>query len=191
MARWRIVPAHTPRLVRRCTRCDVARPFACADAFRVNASGRRIDAWLLYRCTRCDQTWKAPLHERVPVDRLDPARLEALSRNDRDLAWQCAFDDRWLAGLGVAIEREADIQVARIDDGERDRIELEVPFPVSVRLDRLLARELSLSRAELDRRVASGAIAIDPGGARALKRPPRDRATIRRCPANTQPDRTC
>ena len=101
------------------------------------------------------------------------------SRNDRDLAWRCAFDDRWLAGLGVAIEREVDIQVVRIDDGDPDRIELDVPFPVSVRLDRLLARELSLSRAELDRRVAAGAIAIDPGGPRSLRRPPRDRVRIR------------
>lgn len=179
MARWRIVPVHTPRLVRRCTRCDVARPFACADAFRVNASGRRLDAWLLYRCSHCDETWKAPLHQRVPVDRLDRARLDALSRNDRDLAWQCAFDERWLAGLGAAIEREIEIQVVRLDAADPDRIELEVPFPVTVRLDRLLARELSLSRAELARRVAAGAIVIYPGGTRSLRRPPCDGVLIR------------
>ncbi len=178
MARWRVVPAHTPRLIRRCTRCDRSTSFACADAFRVNASGRRLDAWLLYRCTDCDETWKAPLHERVPVDRIDRDRLDALSRNDRALVWTCAFDEAWLGRLGAVIDRDIAVDVVRIDVGDPTRIKIELACPVTIRLDRLLARELSLSRAELARRVADGSIAIEPGGARALRRPLRDRLVL-------------
>jgi hypothetical protein len=171
MARWRIVPVHTPRLVRRCSRCDTARSFACADAFRINASGRRLDAWLLYRCTSCSDTWKAPVHERIPVDRLDRARLDALHRNDRTLAWSCAFDPGWLARLGAEVDPEVAVTVERDADGCAGRIEIAVAYPLPVRLDRLLARELRLSRSELERRVGEGAIEILPGGARSLRRP--------------------
>ncbi len=178
MARWRVVPVHTPRLVRRCTRCDRPTLFACADAFRVNASGRRLDAWLLYRCIQCDETWKAPLHERVPVDRLDRARLDALSHDDLALAWACAFDESWLGRLGVAVDREVEVTVERIDTRDPARIEIELPYPVSIRLDRLLARELSMSRTQLWRRVDDESIVIAPGGAHALRRPVSDGLVI-------------
>jgi hypothetical protein len=59
------------------------------------------------------------------------------------------------------------------------RVRLTVPWPCGVRLDRLLAAELGCARAEIARRVRDGSIAIDPGGERALRRPPRDGTRLR------------
>src|SRR5690606_21649580 len=169
-----IVPVHAPRVVRRCGRCGARALFASTGRFRVNASGRRLDAWLLYRCTACDEVWKAPLHQRVAVDALDPGHLGALTRNDAALARRCAFDLAWLARLGAAPERSGEIEILHLDREEPDRIVLEVPAPVAIRLDRLLARELRLSRAALARGLASGRIRLDPAGPGALRRPPTD-----------------
>ena len=45
---WRVVPLHTPRVIRRCSRCDTTRNFACTEKFRVNAQKRLLDVWLIY-----------------------------------------------------------------------------------------------------------------------------------------------
>ena len=67
---WRIIPAATPRVIRRCAHCNEPRAFACTEKFRVNAQQRRIDVWLLYRCTACDTTWKHALLERCAPEEI-------------------------------------------------------------------------------------------------------------------------
>jgi hypothetical protein len=172
MARWHVLPLRCPHIVRRCSRCDEPRPFLCAEAFRVNANGSRLDVWLLYRCTRCDDTWKAPVVERTPVASLDPVLHERFLGNDRDLAWRFAFDPVWLRSLGATSD---DVPVTvSTEPTASPAIEIVAPYALGLRLDRLLARELGLSRSQLRARVAAGTLVIDPGGERALRQPIRD-----------------
>lgn len=150
---WRLSPLHTPRVWRRCRRCDRERPFASSDRFRVNANQRRIDVWLIYRCTDCDATWNREILARVAPRELGPERHARFRDNDRDAAWRWAFD---LAGL-AALHARVDADVAyRIDRRTTDgrpgcdrRIRLEIPYPCRVRLDKLLSRELGVSRSRL------------------------------------------
>jgi hypothetical protein len=180
VARWRIVPCRPPHLVRRCSGCGVTRQFASTGAFRLNANKRRLDVWLLYRCLSCEDTWKARVFDRAPVTGVPPSELEAMLRNDPDHAWRCATDEAWLSRLPVEVERDVPVRVDRDDDAPpHDAIALELTAPVSMRLDRLLARELCLTRSELARRIDRGEITIAPDGASALRRPARDGAVIR------------
>ena len=41
------------KIIRRCGGCGKKMVFECAGKFRVNANGRRLDVWLIYRCQRC------------------------------------------------------------------------------------------------------------------------------------------
>ena len=61
---WRVVAQSTPRILRRCARCDQVRPFRSSDRFRVNANGRKLDVWLVYRCDACGVSWNRTLLER-------------------------------------------------------------------------------------------------------------------------------
>src|SRR5687767_7347001 len=97
---WTVLPLATPRVLRRCPRCDQERPFASSDAFRVNANGRRLDAWLIYRCVACDTTWNCTILSRVTPEEIGAARLDALHTNDRAAAWACAFDLALVARAG-------------------------------------------------------------------------------------------
>src|SRR3954453_14796375 len=73
-------------LHRHCPRCKLQRRFASSGKFRVNAQKKRIDAWLIFRCAAWGERWNSPVHERRPVGALDPKELDALMRNDPDLA---------------------------------------------------------------------------------------------------------
>lgn len=160
---WRIVPVRTPHVVRACPRCAGPRPFASSDRFRVNASGRRLDVWLIYRCAICDFTWNLTVLERTTPEAIGAARLEAFLRNDAAAAWSCAFDDSLLRRAGARVEPSTPVRVERDPFSEgRATVRFELPFPVQIRLDRLLAQELGISRSRLPGLVATS---------RALRRP--------------------
>jgi hypothetical protein len=50
--------------------------------FRTNAQKKRIDVWLIYRCSTCDETWNLPIYERVAIGDLAPGEFQAIACND-------------------------------------------------------------------------------------------------------------
>jgi len=148
---WRVVPAQVAPIDRRCRRCDRPRPFLSSGRFRVNASGRRLDVWLVYRCSVCEAPFNLALHERVSPGALG-SDLDRYHGNDPALAAACAPGAP--ARVSVAGVGEPPVHVR-----------FSVPRPVAVRLDRLLAERLTTSRREVRRRVTP---------VQALRRPVRD-----------------
>ncbi len=168
---WRVVPLRTPHAVRACPRCGGPRAFVSSDRFRINASGRRLDVWLVYRCAACDFTWNLTIVERATPEAIGAAELAAYSRNDPALAWACAFDAAMLRRAGVRPEPATPVRVERgaLPLG-RAVVRLALPFPVQIRLDRLLAQELGVPRSRLP-------VLVD--AARALRRPVFDGQLVR------------
>ena len=66
-------PRTPPRPWLACSRCRGIKPFRCSEKFRLNANGKRLDAWLIYRCASCDNTWNRPVLERRNRRDIDPA----------------------------------------------------------------------------------------------------------------------
>jgi hypothetical protein len=121
----------------------------------VNANKGRLDVWLIYRCETCNFTWNREVLERVVVGAVASERLRAFHENDRETSWTYAF-----AEAGEVPWR---IDVVGEDDGA---IRIEMPYPCRVRLDRLLAAALGVSRAQVSRRFEEARTA--------LRRPARD-----------------
>jgi hypothetical protein len=175
LVRWTIVPASSPQPWIACSRCGVPRPFKSSGKFRMNANGKRLDAWLIYRCTRCAATWNRPLLQRQNVDSIDRDVLSALQSNDASLALQHAFDLGALRQFSHHVEECHDVTVTKFALSPHEaeqagmQIILSVPVATSFRLDRLLARELDISRAQLPRLCAAGLLIIDSGGNRPLR----------------------
>ena len=115
---WRILAPDPPLAVRRCRRCDRARPFRSSGRFRVNANGRRLDIWLVYRCTACEASWNRPVHERVDLPWDVAGKLDAdLQLTPRTLEMIVdAFEaDPHLGIAGAYLsERGPDTQLARL-----------------------------------------------------------------------------
>ncbi|MGX1790174.1 DUF1062 domain-containing protein [Bosea sp. NPDC055332] len=152
--KWTIIAKTAPEPWIACSGCGGPRAFRSSGKIRLNANGRRLDAWLIYNCRDCDRTWNRPLFERRPVREIDPAVLAALQSNDPRWASAEAFNLDALRRASTRIDEFADVAIAKeiVRDSHSPRtiaIALVVPLPTSLRLDRLLASELAISRSRL------------------------------------------
>lgn len=173
---WTVTPSVYPRPWRSCSRCGEPRPFRCSGKFRLNANGKKMDAWLVYKCMACDGTWNHSVIERRGARDIPPALLAGFETNDGALVRCFAFDLAALRRSAHCIEEFADVKIGRTLLGEIPahtpflEITLAVPFPVSSRLDRLLAAELGLSRNRIAALAEAGRIST----VRSLNKPCRD-----------------
>ncbi|MBS1183817.1 MAG: putative cytoplasmic protein [Proteobacteria bacterium] len=181
--RWTIVPRDCPRPVFACPTCGGDRPFHPSGKIRLNANGKRLDAWLIYKCDACDRTWNRPIFERRLTTDLPPGDLAALRAGDPALVRRLAFDLTALRRKTSVIVHSDALDVGKaVTGGDRRATGVEVafavPYPVGLRLDRLLATELGLARSRIAALADAGRLKV-AGGASALNRPPRDGQGIR------------
>lgn len=174
---WRVTPLQTPRIWHRCSKCGKMSLFYSSDQFRLNAHQRRVDVWLIYRCTLCDTTWNCTILTRCTPEEIGGERYQRFQQNDRDTAWAYAFDFALLNRLGVRVDTGGPVRVERIPPenpnsyGDGQRITLELPYPCTVRLDRLLASELQVSRSRLQHWFDLGFLHTWPKDPHALRKP--------------------
>ncbi len=167
-----------------CARCGAQRAFTSSGRFRLNANGKRLDAWLIYRCTVCDQTWNRTVFERRTRNVVDPTLLEALQGNDAALARETAFDmtsiKRWASGGGdTAISVVKDVSSSQMADADLLQITIRMPSPMrGIRCDKVLALGLGLSRSAIGKLARDERLAFEPASS-ALARPVRDGQRVR------------
>ncbi|MER8489556.1 DUF1062 domain-containing protein [Mesorhizobium australicum] len=191
---WTIAPEIAPRPLINCNRCGFVKAYRCSEKFRVNANGKRIDVWLIYRCVDCDNSWNFGILERCNRRDIAPALLAALESNDPSLVRSHAFDIVALRNQVGRVEEFPDAVVRKrvIGGIKRGAMALELRLglevPVSLRLDRLLANELGISRSRLQALDERRLLTIEPDGAKALRKPVREGVTIR-IDLASEPDR--
>ncbi|CAN7279406.1 DUF1062 domain-containing protein [Rhizobium sp. LjRoot254] len=181
--KWTIIPTNAPQPWMTCSGCGGPRPFKCSDKPRLNANGRRLDAWLIYKCTGCDKTWNRTLFERRNVRDIDPATLEALQSNDPNWIRGHAFDIGALGRFAKRIDACADCLIDKSEACDIEgwnilQIDLSAPFTTSLRLDRMLANELGLSRSRLQALHEAKALRIEACRKQALRRPAQNGSRI-------------
>lgn len=153
---WTVIPRIAPQPWIACSGCGGLRPFQSSGKIRLNANGKRLDAWLIYKCLTCDKTWNRPILERQNVRDINPATLQALHANDPEWIRSQAFDIAPLRRKSQRVDESSDIDVQKKalsregDAWMALEIELIVPLPTGMRLDRFLAAELRLSRSRLE-----------------------------------------
>jgi hypothetical protein len=145
------------------------RPSRHSGRIRVNANGKRLDAWLIYRCTSCDSTWNRPVLERRPASTIDPQLLASLQTNDPELSRRLAFATL-PRKLRVAHVDDATVRKEVVSGSARPAQRLEivcvVPGTTGLRVDRLLSTELRLSRSRIRNMHKAGHLAACPDGPR-------------------------
>jgi hypothetical protein len=157
---WVVRRTRLPLLSLRCADCRSESATVGEGRFRVNANGKRLDVWLLVRCVSCGRTSNLTVHERVPVRSLGPAALDGYHANDPELV-ASTLPDPLLARRGrftLDWEGAWRLDIPPAWPGEPWPVQVQVVFedPVPARPERLIARGLGLSRAEVLRRVKCG-----------------------------------
>ena len=154
MERWTLTPSGEPQVLRYCSKCGEIGRFGQSGRFRVNANGRHLDVWLIYKCQRCDATWNLTILTRVRPEQIERGLLDAFTSNAAVTARRCAFDKTLLQrssaspcydGLAYTVTREW------LADGPG--LTVDCPFDFDLRLDRLLSDTLGLSRSQSRRRL--------------------------------------
>ncbi|EJZ21778.1 DUF1062 domain-containing protein [Rhizobium sp. Pop5] len=173
--RWTIIAKTPPQPWIACGGCGGLKAFQSSDKIRLNANGRKLDAWLIYKCLTCDKTWNRPLLERRNVRDIDPVTLDALQSNDLEWIRAETFNLDALRRRSQRVDEFADFEIAKQIERETAEwthleIELSVPFPIRTRLDRLLASELKLSRSRLQALHEDGMLRTDPHHADVMRR---------------------
>jgi len=173
--RWTIIPLIPPQPWVACSGCGGVRAFESSNKIRLNANGRKLDAWLIYKCSTCDRTWNRPIFERRNVRDIRPAVLDALQSNDPSWIQAETFNLEALRRKSQRIDEFSEFEVQKellheVADWEHLEIELSVPFPSSTRLDRLLALELRISRSQLSALHRSALLRTTPDRTDLLRR---------------------
>ncbi|MDQ0561790.1 hypothetical protein QO004_003590 [Rhizobium mesoamericanum] len=180
--RWTIILRTAPEPWIACSGCGGPKPFRSSGKLRLNANGKKLDAWLIYRCTSCGKTWNRPLVERQNLRDIDPGTLEALQTNDPSFIRK-AFDLQALRLKASRIDQSTGIAVMKetIATGQHAlmlEIRLVVPGAASLRLDRMLASELGLSRSRLSALHEKGRLIVNPTRRDVLRKAPKDGTRI-------------
>ncbi|NTJ64085.1 DUF1062 domain-containing protein [Agrobacterium rhizogenes] len=177
--RWTISPKTPPQPWIACSGCGCQKPFRSSGKVRLNANGKRLDAWLVYKCIDCDKTWNRTLFERRTVHDLTPSTLEALQRSDPDWVQAQEFDLDGLKRKAKRIDEPPDVTIRKepicvASDWTALEIEITAKFTVNLRLDRLLASELAISRSRLQALHDAGALKAHTNRSDFLRHKPKD-----------------
>ena len=177
---WTLRPLTAPRPWLNCSRCGGTRPFRSSGKVRLNANGKRLDAWLIYKCCDCDGTWNRPLFERRNVRELDPDTLGALETSAPEWVERWAFD---LADLKRSAARvEHSLMFASRNEPPLSRARRGLPSQSCSRsLPRwrfawtdLLSSGLGLSRTRVERLHEAGRLCVFPLRRHPLRSPVTD-----------------
>lgn len=158
---WFVVPTRLPLVRRRCHVCGSDR-FRANGKFRVNANHKVLDAWLLVLCTRCEDTVKLTVLDRVPVRSVRPELLDRVHHNNIRLAGELLQDAVLRRRNRIGLDWDG---AWRLDTGGsghlgREVADVRVRFRarVPVRPVRLVAEGFGLPGAEVVRLLDSGAL---------------------------------
>ncbi len=173
---WIVTPNQLPAIIRRCPKCGKKTEFINSGKFRVNANGRLIDVWLIYRCGQCETSWNMTVWERAEAGRLEKKEYDEFMKNDPDLAAKYGNDRELFAkNKAEAAASKGEYHVVTVDtaipcgEAYATEIDLRIPFGFELRADVFLRKQLSVSRSRIkkwceDGLILSGGQALSPKG---------------------------
>jgi len=166
-ALWVIKELGLPAIVKACVSCRSTRHHPTGK-FRVNASGKLLDVWMLICCELCDRTSKIPIHERIHVQALEHERLLVFENNDPAMVRRLAMDAALAGKAGYQLdwsgtwELETDMPFYELEREDPTPLEVVIRFelPAPIRVEKLLTAGFGLSRSAVRGMVDCGRIRL-------------------------------
>lgn len=121
----------------------------------MNANQSKLDVWLIYQCKKCKTTWNMTILSRVNPKEIPNNQYKRFIDNDKELARFYAFDADTHRRNGSILDyheieytiegKTLDIQALE----EKVTILLECEEVFTIRMDKVLSRQLEISRAQV------------------------------------------
>lgn len=160
---WIILPDQLPAVLKRCSKCGEKTQFNNSGKFRVNANGRLLDIWLIFRCSKCETSFNLAIYERMEAGRVDPAEYKGFLDNAPELALKYGNDrDLFARNRAEILKSRTEYRVEKGEtartwtegettegetmEGDTMEAEVKISAGFDLRVDALLVRQLSVSR---------------------------------------------
>ena len=167
---WEIKVLNTPFLNKKCHRCSNS-SFYCSDKFRLNAQKKKIDIWLIYKCSNCDSTYNMRISSRKKAELIDKGLFEKFTANDKETAWEYAFMPSIASNNRVelnyaSVEYQVIADLLTLDQLLEERTGIKVfqimcPFDFKLRISTVLKYCLGLSEREILKIMDGKVISVD------------------------------
>ncbi len=162
---WLIIPDQLPSVIRRCPKCKEKTEFQNSGKFRVNANGRLLDVWLIYRCSHCDTSWNMTIIERENPENIDKEEYEGFLSNSPQLAASYGSNrDLFIKNKAEIMEIKTGFHIIEtptitpIDKESCLEIQIKNPSELKLRADVLLAGALEVSRSQIKKWFDTGLV---------------------------------
>ncbi len=163
--KWEILPKNFPIVRRNCTKCGKKKEFVNTKKFRVNANGNYIDVWLIFQCNKCKSTWNLAIYERVRPEEIKKEEYNKFLSNSIELVRHYAFNmDIYSMNKAETVLESIDYDVNSKESTDlcqkenAKEIEIICKYPIRIRMEKLLAEQLKLSRSQVKRMCQVGNI---------------------------------
>ena len=165
---YEIVPQESLSVIRNCPGCGKKSRFTNTKKFRVNASGNRLDVWLIYQCEKCKHTYNLAIYERIKVSSVPEKEYKCFLCNDEQLAEMYGRTYHLFKKNNAEVDLEAlNFQFTRLKEimnsaDHRHYVEIIIhnPCRLKIRPEKQIAEVLSLSRSQVKKLMEQGDIKI-------------------------------
>lgn len=157
---YTIIPKESYRVIRSCSGCGTKSVYRNTGRFRVNANGNKLDVWLIYQCERCKHTYNLSIFERRNPESIPPEDYQGFLENSPTLSHKYGTDRSFFSRNQAEINLK-EIAYLFLDNATRSEssglsifpkagslIELQNPFDLKIRTDRIIADFLQITRSE-------------------------------------------
>ncbi|MBS7009508.1 DUF1062 domain-containing protein [Anaerostipes sp.] len=160
---WEVEFLSPPPAVRHCKKCGKKTEFLSSGQFRVNAQRKDLDIWLIYKCSKCRNTWNLPVFSRINPKSLEPELLNKFHNNDSTLALRYAMDYGLLQRSGASVGPYSyRITGDSLPSGPAE-LHIKSSSASLVKVSAILREKLGISRKELEDQICSGRIQSKTG----------------------------
>lgn len=162
---YEIIAQETPYIKRNCSKCKTNTEFYCSEKFRVNANQKIVDIWLIYNCIHCEGTWNYPVLSRVNINKIDSMLIQKFMNNDKETIWYYAFQINKLRKRcnDVNTDIRYELRKEKLDSLFNEvTIKLCYKYDFGLRIDKLIAEILGISRSKVNKMSQNGTILLNP-----------------------------
>ena len=169
---YKIVPQESYTIIRNCSGCGCKSSYQNSNNFRINANGNRVDVWLIYQCKKCQHTYNLTIYERIRPESILAKEYRSLMENDGELAMKygtdkslflknkAEFDGNSTSYLLLNSGTKKLVSDEAIQFQSGDIIEIENLCCIKVRMDKIVAEILHITRNKEKQLEKSGNIEI-------------------------------
>ncbi len=157
--KYEIIPTETYRIIRNCSGCRNKSVYHSTNKIRMNANGKQIDVWLIYKCVKCKHTYNLSLYSRINRNELDKSEYDALLKSDQEIVNRYGLDRNILKKNAAMIHDGPGYFLKDTGTSSTENtIQVSNPSKIKVRHDKLIAECLKISRSQAKNLLETGAL---------------------------------